>query len=208
MTAYVFDLCGTLIRENTTKGFLLYLFRGKFLHRALIVIICSIVMAKLSHILGKDLSRLLLIRFLKGRNKLYLYSQSRLYVQWALNNKINEYVIKAVNEAKRNGCKLVLASSTIDSVAHAVGELLEFDYVVCSKLLYKKEVCAGRFELDITGRKWHFLNQLLKNDEIIVYTDNPEDIDMIVNSHKTYFLGNKFPQVYSPNTKIIKLRDH
>ena len=73
---------------------------------------------------------------------------------------------------------MYLATATLDPIADAVVKELGLTDMVCSRLEYNRDgICTGRLALDLSGRKWHSLSQLIPSHdrELVVYTDNPSN---------------------------------
>ncbi|HFE39421.1 MAG TPA: haloacid dehalogenase-like hydrolase [Gammaproteobacteria bacterium] len=194
MSTLIIDLCGTLIHENTTHGFIRWLALGGWqghLHR----LAMSRMVGWISTFSNRDLRRQMLIRGLKGASRDNLYQQAGAYIRYALHNNSNEAVLDAIVSASARGDRIYLATATLDPVAYAVTEALSMDGFVSARLRYRQgRTCEGRLAMDTTGNKWDSLVErfsLTNNDSILFYTDNEEDIDVMKIAKHTYFLGER-----------------
>lgn len=194
MSILIVDLCGTLIHENTTHGFIRWLALGGWqgqLHR----LAMNRMVGWISTFSDHDLRRQMLIRGLKGVSKDNLYQQAGMYIRNALHKNSNKAVLDAIVSAGARGDRIYLATATLDPVAYAVAEALNLDGFVSARLRYRQgTTCDGKLATDTTGNKWDYLAErfsLTKNDSILFYTDNEEDIDVMTIAKHTYFLGER-----------------
>jgi phosphoserine phosphatase len=193
MSLIIVDLCGTLVKENTTRGFVEWLpVRGW--RRAVAKLGLSHVVSRLSARIGWDISRKLLIFSLRGLTRDYLYAEAGRYVHMSLTRLSNAEVVSAVLKAKRNGNVVYLTTASLDPIAWAVVSQLQLDGLISSCLKYDRAgKCVGILEVDVTGNKWLHAWSTIPRDKMngfTVYTDNPEDTDLIRHSTATYFVGN------------------
>jgi|SRR6185437_1556906 len=189
----IVDLCGTLICEDTTREFLRRLPLGgwRYLMRAAGF---SSWASVLGRIMRRDLSRGLLVFALRGLSRGFLQAHAETYAQDRLTFARNSIVEKAIVEARSGHIPIYLATATLDPVADAVVQQLGLEGCVCSLLEYdSRQLCTGRFAVDITGRKWSRLCELfpLGICSATVYTDNLDDIDLIQRADKVFFLGER-----------------
>jgi len=188
MMVVVVDLCGTLVRENTTRGFMAHLQR-KRLSSWLTRIGLSRITGRVGRIVRSDLSRSLLIRSLRGISREILYHEAENYVEELMRHNLNSHVLQIIRERTSQGALLCLATASLDPIAASVARHFQFHRVISSKLEYVNKVSTGKLELDVRGNKWNNLRQQFLEidhaDEIIAITDNPEDQDLRV--HATEF---------------------
>jgi len=191
-TALVVDLCGTLVRENTTVGFVRWL-RPKGWRGMQVRLGTSWVIGWIGNRVGIDLGRWLLVRSLTGIHRRALYDEGEAYVKDRLARLASGRVLHAIQVAREYGRPVYLATATLDPVARAVAEQLALDGVVCSNLEYRETgECTGRLARDITSRKWATLHEIATSSALTsmeLYTDNAEDGDLIENAVRTFFLG-------------------
>jgi phosphoserine phosphatase len=191
-TTLIVDLCGTLIHEDTTRGFLrslpLYSWR-----RALRSLGFTRTLSVLSRVLRRDLSREVLIFVTRGLHKDLLYRHAETYVRERLACASNVAVRDAITKAQSEGQYVYIATASLDAVASAVVEQLHLDGMISSQLGYdQRGICNGRFSVDVTGKKWAYLSANVPGDRLrstTAYTDNSEDCDLIRNAQRTYFCG-------------------
>lgn len=177
----VFDLCGTLYRENTTFAFVegtgregadwrrAYVLRRRFLP---LRIVNRVLFAG-----GVDVCRTLAARLHRGVPRDGLESRSL-----ALMERLTPVatVHRHLQACRDRGDTLVLASASFDFIAHPIGRALGFHHVVSTDLAWDAEGrCLGRLQRDLLGRKWMALEPVLQGREFEVVTDNLDDIDLV-----------------------------
>ena len=191
MRTVVADLCGTLIRENTTRGFLNYIplngVRSQIRHLGL-----SKLAQKSSVLLRRDLARQLMVRSLAGASRDLLYRVAREYVREKLLNNTRADVLSSVMRAKAEGATVYLATASLDPIASGVIDELSLDGGISSRLQYDDGGhCTGALESDVTGNKWAALCKRfpgIEHSEVCVYTDNEEDVDLKVHASTFHFI--------------------
>jgi phosphoserine phosphatase len=187
----VVDLCGTLISENTTRGFIRWI-SAKGERRFCAKLGLSRGVSWIDSRAGSDIGRRLQVFSTKGLSRELLYVEGAKYVRERLRTHANPRVLAAIHEAQAQGACVYLATASLDPIAYAVRVELGLTDVVCSHLLYNHDgICAGKLVVDTLGRKWSFLSPLVAADdgELVVYTDNPEDEDLMAKAARVYFLG-------------------
>lgn len=188
----VVDLCGTLVRENTTRGYVAHLRRRK-LSSWLTPVGLSPVTGRVGRIVGRDLDRPLLIRSLSGLSRETLYKEAEKYVEELMRCKLNSRVLQIVRERTARGARLCLATASLDPIAASVARHFEFHRVISSRLEYVNGICTGRLELDVRGDKWNNLRkqfiEIDQADEIVAITDNPEDKDLRVHATEFHWIS-------------------
>lgn len=192
MSILISDICGTLVRENTTRGFLAWMAghggRTREIHAAL-----SRPVSWVSVRSGVDLSRRLLIRTLRGYDRAQLETEARAYAERALAQRGRVSLLETLRRNAQAGGTLVLASATLDPVARAFGDILGAKAAVSSRLAYDAHHrCLGRLDSDLTGRKWtevRFLIATSKPEDVILHTDNHEDLELMQHVSRTVFYG-------------------
>ncbi|HEY1804605.1 MAG TPA: haloacid dehalogenase-like hydrolase [Terracidiphilus sp.] len=175
----IVDLCGTIIAENTTNGFLdSWLLKQGWRRRV-------------RHVLGGK--RPFSVLALRGLAKSLLYEEADLYVQDRLSTLVNPAPVRAIREAQSHGDPVYLATASLDPIAAAVARQLQLDGVITSRLDYDRHNrCSGLFALDVTGHKLAHLRGMLPETLLraaAVYTDNCEDRDLLRICARPHFLG-------------------
>lgn len=177
---WVFDICGTLYRSNTTLDFI------RFLHpRFSILLFCFPMRAvdRLLRIFGVDLIRHLAVRSLRGVTRARLQEKAEDFVQNILSRKIIDEsmeLIKAHPEA-------MLASATIEPIAKAVCRSVGCSSYVATELEYREEICTGRMVRDLLGKK----SEIVRGNIGAVVTDDVSDWDLVEHSEVAYFVSSE-----------------
>lgn len=188
----IVDLCGTLVRENTTHGFLHSIPLAPWRRVAVQVALSHIGGAICSRV-GMDVRVTVLVPALRGLSREFLYDCGEKYVREVLDRRGNRAVLDSVIAARDAGTKVILATASLDPIAAAFANALQLDGVVSTQLAYGADGrCLGRIARDTTGRKMKYVRDLVGDvdrRQFQVYTDNPEDTDLMQAAHKVYFLG-------------------
>lgn len=176
----IVDLCGTIVRENTTHGFLLYpefpLFR-RFWVRFVLSRVVTFALSRTC----PGAQRKLLIRSLTGLPKMALRQIAEKYAKASLDMSARKSVLARIHEHKTSGGTVLLASASLDFIVETFAEELGCSGAIATELFYDAEGnCLGRIRRDATGCKLfrlreRYLNEQFQFDAI---TDNPEDLDL------------------------------
>lgn len=181
----IFDICGTLYASNTTFDFLEFYLNDNWLFRCYRIIYQTIAWKIFNKFLRitfhYDLTRILALKFLKGRMRDELLIHARQFVADILSAKEHECIISIVREEiKRSPDKVWLVSATIDVVAEAVALSLGCKHFCSTQLEYEGGVCTGRIIQDLLGRKLDLLKRAGLADHIqVFYTDDLSDADLL-----------------------------
>lgn len=191
MSVLATDICGTLVYENTTRGFLAWLAKRGF--RSLeIAIALSRPISWVSTYSGIDVGRRWLVWTLRGAERSWLRTEAMEYVSDALARRSRKSVVDVVRRHVVAGRTVVLASATVEPVAEAFQHVLGASASIGSSLAYDDHGrCLGSLKRDTTGRKWHLLQPLLPTSQfqLSVYTDNHDDLDMMLHADRVIFFG-------------------
>jgi phosphoserine phosphatase len=192
MKVTIVDLCGTLILENTTHGYLRSL---PFpLHIALYNQLLQGRLGMIANrVAGRDVSREMQIGALRGWPYERLAEHAQSYVRSAVKQKVSAPVQRELMRARQEGARIYLATCSLEPIAEAVAGAFSLDGYVASKLEFDSEYhCTGRISTDVTGIKWRTLCEQfpeIQSAEITVYTDNPEDVDLRGAATFFHYLG-------------------
>lgn len=174
----VVDLCGTLVLENTTHGFLKYLPAnlGGDWYRLMLL---SRSGQAIGHFFPRVEHRRRLIGCLTGFKREWLEQQAGAYASVTLATKARTRVVRQVLAAPEQA---ILASASIDVVVAAFASLLGVSTWVATELDYDDAGrCTGRIKNEATGCKLRRLEaktgRSFSGFQLI--TDNPEDTDLM-----------------------------
>ena len=182
---YLFDICGTIYRSNTTFDFLeFYLKENKRfrLYRAIYKsFFWKIINRALRSWLHYDLTRILALRFLKGTSYSELSKQAKLFTEVYLSQVRNIEIYNTIEHLiSIDKSKVLLVSATIDVVAEAVADSLHCEQYYSTALEYKDGACTGKMVKDLLGNKCMFLNEKGILHQIkSFFTDDLTDADVL-----------------------------
>lgn len=180
---FVSDLDDTLLRMNTTFEFVRFVVnaRGGSMVRvrwnALLGARSPLLFMQMSfhRAVGVDLARGVALGFLAGRTRRELETLGDEFVGKLTDEDFLLPALERWDKARREGSRMVLASSTIDPVTTALAQRLGGEGF-SSRLEYEAGSCTGRLAFDLTGRKEEALKPLLDSAEhVTVMTDNFSD---------------------------------
>ena len=174
----VVDLCGTLVLENTTHGFLRHLPATSVRDWYRLMLLSRGGQA-IGHFFPRFEHRRRLIECLAGFDREWLQQQARAYANFTLATKARARVVQQVLVAPDQA---ILASASIDIVVAAFAGLLGVSTWVATELDYDDAgKCTGRIKRDATGCKLRRLEAKtgcsLSGFKLI--TDNSEDTDLM-----------------------------
>lgn len=188
----VVDLCGTIVRVNTTHGFM-HEAHLPLLHKAAAQLVLSRGVSFLTHRWWPQLQRKVLIACLRGLPRGVLRRQAEEYACRTLSSQGRADVLQHIRTAQEQGVRVVLASASLDFIVEAFANVLLTEPAVSTRLMYRAdERCVGRIVVDSTGRKLALLNHYLEtcDFEFDVITDNVEDVDLMKGAASTWFIDN------------------
>lgn len=187
---YVVDVCGTLVRDDTTLGLLHHHFRrterrfgrawlyGSMTSRRSPVWFCFAVAEKLS---GRHLLKHCATRLLAGDSVDSLRVSAGEYADWLLIARRVSAVWQRLEKPLASS-RVVLASASLEPVVAALADALGVDYVA-SSLEEKGGRLTGRYAHDLTGRKEGALVEKYGESVLVgadyVLTDNLTDLDIV-----------------------------
>lgn len=170
------DLCGTLVKENTTFDFFnkVILPQESFLLRALwksrfVQLVTKIL--SVCHI-KYDLTKKSCLLIMRGYTEDELRNLAKSYMStltWR-----NEILFK-VEKLVQHGYKPVIVSASLPFLVEVVSNHLMIDTYISSEMEYKDGIFTGRLLTDLQGNKLDVLVNK-KGDKSIFITDNQDDI--------------------------------
>lgn len=180
----IIDLCGTLVKENTTHAFVGYI-NLPWMKRFIRYIAMGHLVGFFSAYFYNNLRKKMLAYTLKGISREKLYELAKEYAQKTLIDKGNKFILSEISA--HENATICLASASIDPVVSAFAQLINADCFVSSQLAYDSAgICQGYYASDATGVKWRLITEHWKIDPdyiIKAYTDNLEDQDLAKNSN-------------------------
>jgi phosphoserine phosphatase len=194
----VFDLCGTLVTENTTYGFLQYYFRRRNGTR-------HVAIRFLRSLAGKAVSRLLSmalrkrgdvrrwsVGLLRGETVVEVELAAADYAREGLAPLWRPEVLETLHEARESGQCVVIASASLHPVANAVARELGLNHVFATTLEVIDGRFTGRLSVDLQGAKAQALVEAFPQVQIaLVVTDNLDDCDLVRAAHTAIVLSRR-----------------
>lgn len=193
---WVVDVCGTLVRDDTTLGLLRYHFdlqsdtRARhFVFRALTARYSPIRlgMACVEKLTGRHVLKHAVVRLLAGTPVGSLEQSASVYAQWLLDTR-RIVPVKSILDNVGASDTLVLASASLEPVVRQLAAQLGARYVA-SVLEERDGILTGHYSVDLTGRKLQALQSefgpaLLQASTAI--SDNYTDRDLLEAVGKAY----------------------
>lgn len=192
----VFDVCNTLINENTTAGFVSFYItqRGGWRKKCVLKAIryrfspLRILLAILYRLGSSDYPKKILVRQLRGATKHELESVAVQYVNSALDNLKIDTVWSLLENEKKRGSLILLASASLSVVITALAKKIDA-IPFSSELLFSEGICAGSIGKDLSGRKFKVVSDYIAGPEkkwLVVYTDNVSDFSLLQKADEGY----------------------
>ena len=186
----VVDLCGTIVRRNTTHDFMRHFVPG-LARRRVALLILSRAGGFLFRFFTPGLQRKCLVACLRGVDRSELERLGLEYARSTLALHPRKDVLDRIRLAQQQGVPVVLASASLDFIVAGFARALGVDAAVSTQLVYRNsQQCHGRIERDSTGRKLELLREYVGSGdlEFEVITDNPEDSDLMAVASKVWFI--------------------
>jgi HAD superfamily phosphoserine phosphatase-like hydrolase len=188
------DICGTLYDSNTTLDFLT-LSNKSFasLRKNIFVRLLN----KMSRIMiGYDFIRNIGVGKLAGKTHTELSNEAFLFYNSFLSSREIKETHAIIANLRKEGFKIILISATMDFLAKEIGNRVSADSVFSTSLIYEGEICTGKIENDLLGRKHLLAKQMLAEDkmengggtEIVVITDDKTDIELALLAQKSFVI--------------------
>lgn len=187
----IVDVCGTLIGENTTRGYIASLpYRGwrRFARRVAL----SPLAGKIASYLDWDAPRALLLLSTRGMSHEDLAAWAQLYVDSVLARKGNPRVLELIGRFRGRHAPVYIASASLDYVVKVLAKTLGCSGYVASQLAVVRGRSTGCLAKDATGRKARLLQSLdptVLATSCAVITDNAEDVDLIRHATAAVFIA-------------------
>lgn len=194
---YVVDVCGTLVRDDTTLGLLHYHFsryrqrRGRLLAIRLLTGSRSpfrSAVALLEKVTGRHLLKHLLVAMLAGDRLADLDASGRGYARRLLEERRVSAVWGRL-DLPQSGDRVVLASASLEPIVKALADALGARYV-SSTLQTHNGILTGRYEEDLTGKKEQAIakkyGESLLGESFDAFSDNVTDRDLLAKACCAY----------------------
>lgn len=205
---YVFDICGTIFKSNTTFDFLTFWLspRSKYyssfdkLRKTFIWKVINKITRTYLHI---DITRIIALRFLKGYSRLQLLEGADMFYESYLMKHLNDHVVRKIKELQVNSsCNVLIASATIDVVAEVIARKMQINTWYSSELCYVDSICQGKLSKDLLGKKDDFVQEIQNQTIDSVYTDDFTDIPLLKKARQKNIVV--YPKTDKKWKKIVK----
>ncbi len=192
---WLVDVCGTLVRDDTTLGLLQHhLGRRPGLRSALFGLLTArrgpmrMALALLEWLSGRHIMKHWVVRLLAGTPVEHLEDSAREYAVWLLRERRLPSVWELLSQRRDEDC-IVLASASLEPVVRQLALRMGVRHVA-SDLEVRDGVLTGRYARDITGAKEQALalkyEGLLRTPPQRVISDNLSDRPLLERAAEAY----------------------
>lgn len=170
-TLLIVDVCGTLVRDDTTLGLLAHHFSQHSGRQWRLHFLRSVTaryspfrlgVAFLERISGQHVLKHVLVRMLKNDTVQSLDNSAKSYAEWLLTERTVSSVWNILTPAMQEH-RIVLASASLQPIVSALAGELGIKYVA-SELESQKGILTGRYKNDLTGLKIKAISDLIGSD--------------------------------------------
>ena len=175
---YIFDICGTLYRSNTTFDFLEYFLKDTNIYYRYYNILRKTIAWRLFNkiamkLLHRDITRIIALRFLKGYSLSELKNAAQSFYSEYLVVRQNKKVIDALESLSSDSQnKIIIISATLDFIAAAISKHIPCQSYQSSQLAYQNDICQGKLSIDLLGKKLGIIFKDFSGNFEAVYTDD------------------------------------
>lgn len=185
---YLFDICGTLYKSNTTYDFIGYYLqkhnRLKYLYYKSLFSLPAKIFFKILSVTGKSAGvREFLVGFIAGADKVELDSASAEFIKDFLSRKKIDATHDLLTSKIKNNDRVLLVSASIDPVVKAIAQHLGVAEYCSTVLEYHEGIATGRILADLEKSKLKYLldNRIINKDQTFaVFTDSFADLDIVL----------------------------
>ncbi len=192
---WLVDVCGTLVRDDTTLGLLRHHLRKQpGLRSALFGLLTGrrgpvrMTLALLEWLSGRHILKHWVVRLLAGTPVEHLEDSAREYAAWLLQDRRLPAVWEVLSQRRDEDC-IVLASASLEPVVRQLALRMGVRHVA-SALEVRDGVLTGRYARDITGAKEQAVGQkyvgLLRSAPQRVISDNLSDRPLLERATEAY----------------------
>lgn len=205
---YVFDICGTIFKSNTTFDFLTFWLTPRsryysFFDKLRKTFIWKVINKITRTYLHVDITRIIALRFLKGYSRLQLSEGADMFYESYLMKHLNDNVVDTIKVLRINpSCNVLIASATIDVVAEVIARKMQINTWYSSELCYIDGICQGKLSKDLLGKKNVFIQEIQNQTIDSVYTDDFTDIPLLKEARQKNIIV--YPKTDKKWKKIVK----
>jgi HAD superfamily hydrolase (TIGR01490 family) len=181
----VFDLDGTLLKNNCSFSFSWYLYKkGIFSLSDQIYCVLYAFAYKLGNLSIERLHKAIFNKLFIKKSFRILEKEAAHFVKKHIHKMINPHILNEINAAKVRGERVLLLSSSPDFLVKPISELLDIDYMGTKYQIDDN----GRFKkisLLMSGKQKALIVTNLKHEEsfesdnITIYSDHEDDLPLL-----------------------------
>ncbi|MEM1577942.1 MAG: HAD family hydrolase [Candidatus Pacearchaeota archaeon] len=206
MKIAVFDFCKTLVNMNTLSSFVEFVLEKE--KNILIKIIKKFIFVN-----RKILNRIFFVKpryieifLLRGYSKDFLASSAKEFINTKIIINKNAKILEYLLELKNKGYVIIILSAALDIYLSFVKDIFNADYVICTNLKFKNDICLGKVDgIDAYGKKK--IEKLLKEFPYSDYIDWEKSFYFTDDYITELDVLNKFGHKYIVVNKLSKLNN-
>lgn len=199
----IFDLDNTFILGNSTYDFIKFYLKRK---KRFLKLLLYYFFYLFNSIFNRRFCSILL---LKGEKKEDLINTAKKFLSF-LKQQTHPYFIEKLKEYKNKNYQGALVSASLDFIVELFAKENGFDIYSGTSLLYdENNICKGRIDKDLKGRKKDFLLELQSRigkidfENSICFSDNFDDLELMQLIGKSEAVAkDRFAKVYWENNRI------
>ncbi len=187
----VFDLDGTLTRKDTYIPFLLgFLVRNPWRIYRTIHLPLAVLMYLFKMKDNTWLKLVFLNAFMGGVSRKKLEPWVNSFSETVVNQGMRVNALEILSKHKKQDCKLVLASASLDIYVEAIGKKLGFDTIISTKAEYERDCLTGNITTKncYGDEKVNRVNEWLAHNNYgqvdIAYSDHHSDLPLLQRANK------------------------
>lgn len=199
----IIDVCGTLVRDDTTMGLLAHHFTrqpSRPIRRILFKLMTSrfspirMGFLLLERVSGRHLFKHFAVRLLKGDKVHALNDSAESYAAILLVGRRIQPVWDMLNSHRNRNGRVILASASLEPIVKCLAVATNADFVA-SQLAEENGVLTGRYIVDMTGRKDAGIEEkygiCLAGGEFSFISDNVTDRPLMEEARSAFVILHK-----------------
>lgn len=130
---------------------------------------------------------------LAGKTHIELDNEASQFYNSFLSSREIKETHAIIADLRKQGFRIILISATMDFLAKEIGNRISADSVFSTSLVYEGEICVGKIEKDLLGKKHLLVEQILAEEEakngeteIVVITDDKTDIELALLAQRSF----------------------
>ena len=205
MKTIILDVDGTILKGQSQKYFIEYLYKKKLISIFIFIKIMSWFFLYKLNLLDNPqiILEYALSKTVKDKDKAYVKEITHNFFISKLKKKIFKDALTLIQENKENGVIIILTSNTLDIILKEIASYLNINFFIGTTLEIKDNIYTGKIKgkINYGKNKVTLLKKFLKKEKISLssscgYGDHLSDIFMLNLV--------KYPFVINPNKKMKK----